>query len=290
MTGELSAIGAALCWTISSILFKNATDKFDTLSINAMNCIFASLVFPILSLTLGKFDLIAHIPGLSLVYLLSSVMLGIGIGDTLFLNSLARIGLSRALSISNVHPLFSCILALFLLHERLSWLVVGGIILTVTGIGLVSSRPNEAPTSQASWLNLGLPLLAALCWAASMTILRIGIQEIDNIVANTVRMPGAALLLTVLALRRGNVRQIGRYGWRSLGTVILASLIGTCAGSLFFLSSLQQIEVAKAATLASTSPLLALPLSALFLGEKITVKTIFGTILSIAGIWLILSR
>ncbi len=290
VTGELSAISAALCWTISSILLKNETDKFDGLSINALNCTFAALVFPILSLTLGKFDLVARIPALSLIYLVSSVLVGIGIGDTFFYTSLPLIGVSRALTISNIHPLFSATLALLLLHESLSWLAVGGVVLTVIGIGLVSSRPNEDSTSQSGWLNLGLPLLAAICWAASMTILRVGVQGIDNIAANTIRMPSAALVLTVLALHRGNVRHIGNYGWRPLGTVALASLVGACAGSLFFLSALQKIELAKAATLASTSPLMALPLSALFLGEKITVKTILGTILSIAGIWLILSR
>jgi drug/metabolite transporter (DMT)-like permease len=289
MTGELSALGAALCWTISSILLKNETDKLDGLSINALNCVFAALVFPILSLALGKFDLIAHISGLSLVYLVSSVLVGIGIGDTFFLTSLPLVGVSRALTISNIHPLFSATLALILLHERPSWWAVGGIALTVTGIGLVSSWQNETSTSLTSWLNLGLPLLAAICWAASMTILRVGVQGIDNIAANTVRMPSAALVLTVLVLRRGNVRRISSYGWRSLSTVALASLVGACVGSLLFLSALQKIELARAATLASTSPLWALPLSALFLGEKITAKTIFGTILSVAGIWLILS-
>ncbi len=290
MTGELSALSAALCWAISTTLFKKEADKLGGLSLNALACIFASLFFPILSLSLGKFDLVVHISGLSLIYLLSSVLLGIGIGDTLFYNSLPLIGVSRALTISNIHPLFAAVLALILLHERPTWSIVGGIVLTVIGIGLVSSRPDEDPTSQINWLSLGLPLLAAIFWATSMTILRMGLQGVDNIAANTVRMPGAALVLTVLALRRGNVQQqIGNYGWRSLGTVALASLVGTCVGSLLFLSALQKIEVARAATLTSTSPLMALPLSALFLGEKIAVQTVFGTILSIAGIWLILS-
>ncbi len=294
MIGEISALTCALCWASSSILLKSQTGKLDSLSINALCCAFASLFFWGVSALSGRLVQIAQLPLLSLLYLLSAVLVGISLGDTLFLKSLSLIGVSRALPIVSISPLFTTFLALAFLHEELTWTIIGGIGLTTVGVYVVASSQEGLsregnPTPQpAQWLGLTLALLAAFCWSIGIVTLKPGLQGVNVFVANSVRMPFAALILTLLALRWGRIGRIGNHGWRSLTTIALAGLVGSGFGSALFLNAIQHAGAAKASSLSSIYPLLALPLSSIFLRERITPRIILGTVLSVGGIWLIL--
>ena len=77
------------------------------------------------------------------------------------------------------------------------------------------------------------------------------------------------------------------YGRRSLATMTAAGVLGTGAGSLLWVVGVQHAGAARTAILSSTAPLFALPLAAVFLHERITRRVAVGTVLSIAGIWLV---
>jgi drug/metabolite transporter (DMT)-like permease len=58
---------------------------------------------------------------------------------------------------------------------------------------------------------------------------------------------------------------------------------------MLFVLAVQRAGAAKTAVLSSTAPLFALPLAALLLGERLTGRVILGTLLSIAGVWLVVA-
>lgn len=288
--GEIAALACAMCWAISGVMFKSQSEELDSLSINAIASSVAGIFFVGISLSsCWRADQLFHLKGLTILSLAGSVFISIVVGDTLYLKSLSWIGVSRALPLASIYPLFTAVLALFFLQEELSWTLAGGIILTMSGVYLVSvSQGGENPASFHTRERLAptLALMAALCWATGTTVLKYGLKEADIFVANSVRMPLAALLLLAAARRWGHLR---RARLKPVLIVLLAGLVGSCVGGVLFLFALQNAATARATTLVSTYPLAALPLAALFLKEKVVFRVVWGTLLAIGGIWLVMA-
>jgi drug/metabolite transporter (DMT)-like permease len=110
-------------------------------------------------------------------------------------------------------------------------------------------------------------------------------------VANTVRLSILALALWVVAAWRRELRLIGRYtrgaGLRTLGVVALTGIVGMSLGTFAYLAAVQRAGAARTSVLTSAMPLFGVPFS-LVLGEKLTARTILGTLLTIGGVWLTL--
>ena len=133
-----------------------------------------------------------------------------------------------------------------------------------------------------------LIVLAALAWAGGTVWLRDAADGFEATAVGVVRIPSAMITLAAIAylsprssLRR---RTIPR---DSHGPLALAGITGAGVGSLLFIFAVQEIGAGQTAVLSSLSPLFALPLAAIFLGERITVWLLVGVVLAVAGIVLL---
>jgi len=68
----------------------------------------------------------------------------------------------------------------------------------------------------------------------------------------------------------------------------VAAGVITALCSVTFLLAIQFTGAAKTATLTSTAPLFGVPMS-LLTGEKLTWQTVMGSIVSVAGIWMVVA-
>ena len=129
-----------------------------------------------------------------------------------------------------------------------------------------------------------LALLVSVLWAVGAVAIKPATAGVHSVVANSVRQPLAMLMLLGLTLLRGQwgeLRGVDAKGWR---IIIVASLIGTGLGSLVFVMAVQLAGAGKSSVLMATSPLLAIPFSMLWLQERPTRWTLAGTVLTAAGI------
>jgi DME family drug/metabolite transporter len=204
------------------------------------------------------------------------------------------IGLSRALPLSTTYPFFTIVLALLFLDERITWSIVGGAVLIVGGAlllafprGTQSSR--QGTDQQLDLRGVALALGAAVCWGASTILLRQGLEGVEVPVANTVRLSILALILWAMVVQRKELRLIGGYtrgeGLRTLGVVVLTGIIGMSLGTFAYLAAVQRAGAARTSVLTSAMPLFGVPFS-LVLGEKLTARSVVGTLLTIGGVWL----
>ena len=93
---------------------------------------------------------------------------------------------------------------------------------------------------------------------------------------------GAVAFLTPgSSLRRRTVSR------RSHGVLAVEGLLGAGIGSLLLIYAVQNIGAGETAVLVSLSPLFALPLAAVFLGERVTRWLVVGIVLAVAGIILL---
>src|SRR5438034_10662846 len=103
--GEVLAVLTAVLWAVGVIFFKRSVSVVGPFALNlAKNCI----AFVLLAFTAIAFQraLKFSIPPRDLVVMLISGAIGIGISDTLFLMTLARMGASRTAVIDCLYSPF----------------------------------------------------------------------------------------------------------------------------------------------------------------------------------------
>ena len=296
MGGEAAALGSALLWAISSIMMGAQSKSVPPLAISALRLLFGALFAVVVVAVAAVVRPLAASTLAALLMLALSGVLSIGVGDSLYIASLDKIGVSRAFPITGaIYPLLTLVLAVVLLDEAVSFGIVAGTLLIIAGVYLIvvpaqrDAAGQTTRTLRSPELRLGfwLALAAAALWAVASVLLRVYSTEADPLVAQAVRLP-AALVVTALIARslRQSIAPL-RYGPRMLSSSIISGLLGTGVGSLLFITAVQQAGAAKTAVLSSTAPLFALPLAALMLGERVTLRLTAGAVLSIIGIWLV---
>lgn len=293
MIGELGGLACAPLWAISSILLKSQTGKVDALRINALRGIYASAFVIALVPIFGKIDQLRDVSLPGVAYLWTATIVGLVLGDTLYIKGMAIIGVVRALPMSVIYPILVLPFSVFIVGEKLSPLTIVGILLTVVGLYVITApkRGIEKVSDESRkryWVGILFTLGALLCWAVGTTILNFGMVKLDPIVASAFRMPFMTLVLLTIVFVRKDTRKAWHPGWRSLSLLGLAGILGIGLGGLFFMIGLKYAGPAKTAILSSTSPLFGIPLSALILREKVTIRIVLGTILCLIGIWFVI--
>lgn len=293
MVGELFALGSAFTWALVSVLLRNLQSRTNALSLNAFRSLFAAVLAMVVVAATGRLEGMAAFSPQALVYLAASVLVGMGVGDTLYFYSLKLVGVARGLLLSNSYPILAAILAAAFLGEPLTLgfllgtlLVVFGVILVLIPSRALLKQP-EPILGRKEKLGIALALLAALFWAAATSLVKVGAQDVDGLSATTLRLAvGAMALMAVGGLSRSGL-QIREYRGTHLLVTVAAGVV-TVICSATFLLAVQLTGAAKTATLTSTAPLFGTPMS-LLMGERLTWQTILGGIISVAGVWLVVA-
>jgi len=290
MIGVLVGLLCALTWAVSSVLMKDLARKLDPFTLNAPRSLIGGLSMFLLTLAMGKTAAYQALTPEKIFFLLASICIGGGIGDTFYIYSLARIGLSQAFPLASTYPALTLLFGMFFLHEEVSLGIVGGLVLVLGGIWLISrppaSRAQDAPRV-IKGSGVAMALVASFCWAVSMSLLGPGMKGLDPIMVSSVRAPALSLVLWgIVALRRSapKLAKLSRHEWVIL---IAGALIGWGLGSVLFLTTVALCGPTRAAILTSTSPLFALPLSVLFLKERVSRTILAGTAFTVVGIILV---
>lgn len=291
MIGEISALGCALCWAMSSTLTKSLVGKFEPLRLNFLRCLAASIVlWGIIPFSPG-IQALSQAPWEASLYLVASALIGMSVGDTIYIKGLRLIEVTIAFPIAqSAMPLLTLFSAVLFLGEPITRFLILGTALLLAGIYLITSpgrgvRPPQAlRISEKRTKGIGFVLAASLLWAISISLLKVGLAEVSLIVANGIRLPVASIALILFILSQKSFRQPTRVGIRDVGLGAFSGVLSFGLGGLLFLGAIRYAGVAKATVLTSCAPLLGLPLSLVFLREKVTMRIIAGTIFSILGI------
>jgi DME family drug/metabolite transporter len=291
LSGEAYAIACALLWALSSALLKSQTHKIHVIFLGALRTLPALLIYWGVLLFSGRAAELLHLPLRAWVYLAGSTLIGLVVGDSIYFQSMKLIGLSRAMPLSTTYPFFTMLLSLLFLDEHLGWTVVAGAVLIAAGGYLLAlhrgkERLGESEaTRRVNAVGVALALSAAVCWSMSTVLLRKGLDEVDATMANVVRLSVLVVALSAMAFKVGQVDRVKGYGLRSLGIVFLAGIIGTGLGTFTFLTAVQRAGAARTSILTATTPLFGVPMS-LLLKERPSSRTLVGTGLTMAGVWL----
>lgn len=207
MIGELAALGAAVSWAIAPILYRKALFSIKPISANIVRCVTNAGVLVAVLLLLGKADILAALPVWVLVVTVASGVIGLGIGDTLYMIGLKSVGVARAVPLASTYPLFSLVWAVFFLGQPLSLLAVMGATLILFGIWLLSGRKGkerDGVKGKVALTGVAVSLATAVVWSISITLMDVAVSStsINNLDANyaivTLRIAAIALFLMTL--------------------------------------------------------------------------------------------
>ena len=292
MSGELLALLSAFLWAMASVLLTVGARRIHVLPLNLIRCVLSTAFFWALLPFYGGLEALAAIPAAAWPWLVVSVLGLLVVGDTLYFRSMDLAGVSCAMPVASVNPLWAVLLAWFFLDEPLSWALVLGALLVIAGVVVVSrsASPVEADRTvdpRARRKGILMALLVSVLWAIGQVTLKPATEGMHSVVANSVRQPLGMLMLLGLTLRRGRWRELRKLDRKSWAAIGIASLVGTGLGTLFFVMAIQLSGAGRTAVLTSTAPLMAIPFSMLWLSERPTRWTLAGTLLTTTGIVLV---
>ena len=289
LSGEAIALLSALLWAFASVLMGWGVRRLHVIPLNLVRCVVSTAFFWSLLPFFGGLKAVVAIEASQWLWLFLSVVMLLIVGDLLYFRSLELVGVSWAMPVASVNPLWAVLLAALFVDEPLSWSLFAGTLLVIAGIVLVSRSTNKdgAVTGRRQRIGLLLALLTSVAWAVGLVILKPAAEGLDPVVANSVRQPMAAAMMLGLALARGRHKDLRELDRRSWLTIVGASLVGTGLGSLLFVLAIQMIGAGRTAVLTSTAPLMAMPLAVLWLHERPNRRTLTGALLATAGIILV---
>ena len=289
--GMAASLLAALAWTLVSLIARDLSTQFPSLSLNIIRSAGGSIILLPIAVVLGDLRAVGHASALAWACLVLSVLIALGIGDTAFFESTKTLGVARAMTISTAgYPVVASGLALWWFGERITLGMALGSAVTLGGLVLIVSEGEVAEQSSAEGRRraLGLAAIAALAWAVSAAMMKPPIREIEPLAIQAVRLPLSTLLLWATPWARGTAR--GLWAQRhTVGRRVLALSVLTALSAVAFVVGLKYASVTLGTVLSSTSPLFALPIGFLAFGERVTWRAATGAALTVAGIG-ILSR
>ncbi|MEM3622308.1 MAG: DMT family transporter [Candidatus Bathyarchaeia archaeon] len=295
MIGELAALGAALSWAISAMLYKEALLKTKPISANITRLTSTCIILLIFLVLSGRTAILTSLPIYAVLLSCASGIIGLGFGDTLYMISLKLIGVGRAVPITCIYPLFGLLWATFL-GEQVTLPVVFGALIIVLGVWLLSREKNaNGMGKQKKILVKGVvsALAAAIFWSVSIAMIDVAVtlpetSDLEHALAiNTIRTTAVAIaLLTFSPLidRNFGFLKMERKTWALL---VSGGIVALGLGWFLLAFSFIHTPEARAVPISSTTPLFSTLAATLLLHEHVTLKNAVGTIMVVAGIFLI---
>ncbi len=186
-------------------------------------------------------------------------------------------------------PLWSALLAAWLLKERLGPLRVTGLLVGFAGAVLVVTGGRSGAAS------LGLPstrgdlllLASTLNWALYTVMGHATIRRLGPTRATAGAMlMGWAMLAPAFVARRGweELLRLGASGW---GAVLFLGLACSGLGYLFWYRALEKLEASRVAAFLYLEPLVTVAAAMLLLGEPVGAVAVAGGLLVLGGVALV---
>jgi drug/metabolite transporter (DMT)-like permease len=291
-TGELAALGTALCWAVTGLYFAEAARRIGALRVNLLR-LPTALVFLSAALIVTQASFSA-LNGRRAAYLAASAVLGLVIGDLALFSALIRIGPRLASLLMSLAPLFAALAGFLILHEQPGPRAVLGMAVTLAGVAwVVAERPETGPAPRDHGRSLALAVLAAACQGIGLVLAKLGMAgEVPALTATWVRMMVATATIWALAAATRRLRGIGILGAarQAAGPVIGGAFFGPFVGVWLSLVAARLTDIGVAATLMATAPVLVIPMVAVTDRYRPTWRAIIGTLIAVAGVALLFAR
>lgn len=215
--------------------------------------------------------------------LLAVALFGVPLLYGLQISGQARTTAMNTGLLANTVPVFTALLALIWLHQRLRWTGWAGIALALVGAWVISAGGLRVQINQTTALGDLLVLLSSLAGALYFVLGSRWLRTYPPLlVTAAVAVLGAAMLLPLaLWTDTGSV-----WTWPAALAVLTLGLGPGLLANLWWWETVTWLGAPRAAVYIYLIPLLTMLLAALLLHEQLTPAQVIGAALLLGGVWL----
>jgi drug/metabolite transporter (DMT)-like permease len=288
--GELAALSAAFLWAVTTVIYGRVGARIPALHLNFLKGAIAIAFLSIMLLATRAS--VEQLNWLSTGQLLLSGAIGIGLGDTAYFKTLNNLGARRTLLLETLAPPLTAAIALVFLGEQLKLISWCGIFLTILGVAWVISEGTSDRTLEWENFRSGLfwGLLSEIAQACGVVLSRAALAEtpVTPVWSTLLRLSASAVVLLALLGFQQKRRKFPKIEWsvKLLGIITLTAFFGTFVALILQQTAIKFSPAGIAQTLTSTSTLFVIPITAA-MGERVSIRAILGTLVAIAGIFLL---
>lgn len=299
--GILSGLLAAAAWALAATLYVRVPISAAAMATwkNCFAAIVLLLILLVVSASRSQPAFQASMDAWKLLFI--SGVLGLSLADIGYFRSIQLLGAQQGITLTLVTPILTAILSAWLLQTPLTIVKAVGILLTLIGVAIVLSQKTDSqknvpdnqdrPATSAP----GKSKLAAGIWCGIISVvftslgsiyLKRGTENAPHIEATFIRLFAASLSGIVISQLAGHRNEFRSLHQDRAATyrITFAALLGTVAGVWLMLICFQKCDAGTAATVTSTSPLFAIPISKFVYGRSIQPRMIVGALIAFGGV------
>jgi len=297
-----AALLAAFLFSISAICGYRSSTQIGGAEAN-----FWRITVATISLALWAYIFGSGIEGAALPFFVASGFFGIGLGDTGYFQALPRIGARRAvLLVQCFIPLFAILIEWLWLDTKLTGAEFLCVAVILAGVAMALAPGDHAkiPVRQL-WIGIAFTIFAALCSAFGAVLSRKAYfvahaanESPDPGTTGYQRVLGGLLLPAIILLvakwksarEHGGVLEektflVSREKWKRIWPWVLGnSLAGQTLGVTCVQWALEKTPTGIVMTVVATTPVILLPMTRIFDGEKIGIRSVVGALTAVAGV------
>lgn len=284
---SLYALMSISFWGISFVSTKAVLDKLDPYTLLVLRFGIGAL-FLLVLLVLKRYPL--NIPLKYIPHLIVLGILGVFVHQVIQATALLTINASAAGWIISFSPVFTVILSVFFLHEKMTVLKASGMIVAIIGVLLVTTSNNQQSFQLSINVGYLLMILSALNWAIySVLLKRLHIQLPSLVVTFYMCLIGFTLTTPFLVRNKGweMMPFLTNVEWVHL---LFLGVFVSGVAYWYWAKALEVLEASQVSVFLYLEPVATLVTAILLLQEKIIPVSILGGIIIIIGVILVNGR
>ncbi|MBE2976888.1 DMT family transporter [Priestia megaterium] len=284
---SLYAIMSISFWGVSFVSTKAVLDKLDPYTLLVLRFGIGAL-FLLVLLVLKRYPL--NIPLKYISHLIVLGILGVFVHQVIQATALLTINASAAGWIISFSPVFTVILSVFFLHEKMTVLKASGMIVAIIGVLLVTTATNQQSFQPSINVGYLLMILSTLNWAIySVLLKRLHIQLPSLVVTFYMCLIGFTLTTPFLVRNKGweMIPFLTSVEWAHL---LFLGVFVSGVAYWYWAKALEVLEASQVSVFLYLEPVATLITAILLLQEKIIPVSILGGIIIIMGVILVNGR
>ena len=291
--GELSALLAAIFWSIAVIIFKSASNEVSPFLITALKNTIGSFCFLV-------FFLLFDIPlwyddfqQIDYFKILISGVLGMGLADVLFIYALSQIGANRIALINCFEPVVIYILSSIFLGTILNiGQLIGFLVVIISLLIMTYEKDTNELDKYIKRKGILLQISAVILSSIGIVMIKPVLLKINNDINIQLwltffrLLPGMITAWIVLLFQKKKIRLSQPFlQLNFIIKILFSSILGTFIALSFWIIGYANIEHPPVASiLGQTSVIFIILLSWFFLKEKITKQRIVAMLFALSGV------
>jgi DME family drug/metabolite transporter len=276
---------AALCWALGASLYKKAIHNMNSIQFNLIRSIPVAVFAFFILFLLDKWSSFFNLDFNTIMIMGISSILVLLAGDTLYFIGLRTIGVTKTVPITYSYSILVVLLSTIFLGEVITLPLIFGTIAIILGVWLVANKAlDQTQKSSSALIGVLASLGTLLCWGFGIVLFKIILFNNDPYILSAGRMLFLLTTLTILTIIPYG-EKFPRKNWTKtqLSLALLSGLIALGIGDTLLYLGLDSTNINIIAPLTSITPIFSAIIAILFLGEKISKKTIIATLLVTIG-------